>query len=47
MQPGDVPVTFADVDELIDEVGFKPETSIADGLRKFVDWYFQSLDEVP
>ena len=39
MQPGDVPVTFADVDELIDEVGFKPETSIRNGLRKFVDWY--------
>ena len=39
MQPGDVPVTFADVDELIDDVGFKPETSIRDGLREFVGWY--------
>ena len=43
MQPGDVPVTFADVDELIDEVGFKPETSIGDGIRKFVNWYGQSV----
>ena len=46
MQPGDVPLTFADVDELIDEVGFKPETSIEDGLRKFVNWYSQSVERV-
>jgi UDP-glucuronate 4-epimerase len=46
MQPGDVPLTFADVDELIDEVGFKPETSIEDGLRKFVNWYGQSVERV-
>ena len=43
MQPGDVPVTFADVDELIDEVGYKPETAIRDGMHKFVDWYCQSV----
>ena len=46
MQPGDVPVTFADVDELIDEVGFKPETAIRDGIKKFVDWYCQRADAV-
>ena len=46
MQPGDVPLTFADVDELIDEVGFKPQTSIEDGLRKFVNWYSQSVERV-
>jgi len=46
MQPGDVPVTFADVDDLIDEVGFKPETSIRDGLRKFVHWYRQYVEGV-
>ena len=46
MQPGDVPVTFADVDELIGEVGFKPETAIRDGLAKFVDWYCQSVGPV-
>ena len=39
MQPGDVPVTFADVDELIDDVDFKPETAIRDGIKKFVEWY--------
>lgn len=39
MQPGDVPVTYADVDELIQDVGFKPGTQIEDGLKQFVDWY--------
>ena len=39
MQPGDVPTTFADVDDLISAVGFKPSTSIQDGINKFVDWY--------
>lgn len=46
MQPGDVPVTFADVDQLIDEVGYKPETAIQDGLGKFVHWYCQSVKAV-
>ena len=39
MQPGDVPITYADVDELIVDTGFKPETSIEEGIKKFVDWY--------
>lgn len=39
MQPGDVPITFAEVDDFIADIGFKPDTSINDGLRKFVDWY--------
>ena len=43
MQPGDVPVTFADVDNLIAEFGFKPETAMRDGIKKFVDWYCQSV----
>jgi UDP-glucuronate 4-epimerase len=38
-QPGDVPATYADVDDLIRDVGFKPVTSIEDGVRRFVDWY--------
>ena len=42
MQPGDVPVTFANIDELIDEVGYKPATSMRDGIKKFVDWYLKS-----
>jgi UDP-glucuronate 4-epimerase len=39
LQPGDVPATYADVDDLIRDVGFKPETSIAAGIGKFVEWY--------
>ena len=39
LQPGDVPATYADVDDLIQDVGFKPATSIATGIRRFVDWY--------
>jgi len=39
IQPGDVPATFADVDDLIADVGFKPATSIEEGVRRFVEWY--------
>ncbi len=39
MQAGDVPITYADIDELVDDIGFKPETSIEEGIEKFVDWY--------
>lgn len=39
LQAGDVPETYADVDDLIRDVGFKPETPIAKGIRQFVDWY--------
>ena len=39
MQPGDVPVTFADTEPLEREYGFKPNTSLRDGLRKFAEWY--------
>jgi UDP-glucuronate 4-epimerase len=39
MQPGDVPITFADVDPLIDKYNFKPSTSIEVGLSNFVSWY--------
>ena len=39
MQPGDVPVTYADTEALEADVGFKPSTSLRDGLRKFAQWY--------
>jgi len=39
MQPGDVPQTFADVSDLLRDIGLKPETSIADGIAEFVAWY--------
>ena len=41
MQPGDVPATFADVDDLIRDVGFKPSTPIEEGIKRFVTWYRQ------
>lgn len=39
MQPGDVPVTYADTSALESDFGFKPSTSLRDGLRKFAEWY--------
>ena len=39
IQPGDVPATYADVDDLMNDVGFKPATSIEEGVSKFVEWY--------
>ncbi|MFQ6792051.1 MAG: NAD-dependent epimerase/dehydratase family protein [Thomasclavelia sp.] len=39
MQPGDVPVTYADTGALEKEFGFKPDTSLREGLRKFAKWY--------
>jgi UDP-glucuronate 4-epimerase len=39
MQPGDVPATYADVEALVQDVGFAPKTSIGDGVRAFVAWY--------
>ena len=41
MQPGDVPATFADIDALHRDVGFRPCTPIEVGVQKFVDWYRQ------
>ena len=39
MQPGDVPSTYADVDDLMQSVGFKPQTSVEVGIARFVEWY--------
>lgn len=39
MQPGDVPVTYADTSALERDFGFKPSTSLREGLRKFAEWY--------
>ncbi len=41
MQPGDVPITYADVTALERDFGFKPSTSLRDGLRKFAEWYHE------
>jgi UDP-glucuronate 4-epimerase len=39
LQPGDVVATYADVDDLIEDVGFKPETPIETGIENFIEWY--------
>ncbi len=39
LQPGDVPDTYADVQDLVADVGYKPETTVEDGITRFVDWY--------
>ena len=39
MQPGDVPITYADTTALEEDFGFKPHTSLRDGLRRFAEWY--------
>ncbi|HSC68109.1 MAG TPA: NAD-dependent epimerase [Cellvibrio sp.] len=39
MQPGDVPATFANVDSLTHAVGYQPQTTIEDGVARFIDWY--------
>jgi len=39
LQPGDVPATYADIDDLIIDVGFKPSFPLEEGIRRFVTWY--------
>lgn len=38
MQPGDVPETYADIDDLYEEIRFRPSTTLREGMKKFVDW---------
>ena len=44
MQKGDVPVTYADTSDLERDFGYKPSTSLRDGLRRFAEWYFTTLN---
>lgn len=39
LQPGDVPDTYADVDALVQDVGYRPSTPVEEGVKRFVDWY--------
>jgi UDP-glucuronate 4-epimerase len=41
MQPGEVPVSCAHVDDLMRDVGFQPDTPIEQGIERFVEWYRQ------
>lgn len=38
-QPGDVPDTYANVDDLVEQFHYKPATTVNDGIQRFVDWY--------
>lgn len=40
MQDGDVPMTYADIDDLVEDVGFKPGTRVDEGIGRFVEWYY-------
>lgn len=44
IKPGDVPATYASTDKLQEAIGYKPDTSILDGLQKFTDWYVDYYD---
>jgi UDP-glucuronate 4-epimerase len=48
LQPGDVPDTYADVDDLIRDVGYKPDTPLETGIAEFVTWYksYYNIDDV-
>jgi UDP-glucuronate 4-epimerase len=39
LQPGDVPDTYADVTDLVSDIGYRPDTRIEDGIARFVEWY--------
>ena len=39
LQPGDVPNTYADVSDLVTDIGYKPDTRVEDGIARFVEWY--------
>jgi UDP-glucuronate 4-epimerase len=39
IQPGDVPSTYADVSDLVNDLGYKPETTVQEGVNKFIAWY--------
>ena len=39
LQPGDVPDTYADVEDLVKEFGYKPSTSVKEGVQNFANWY--------
>jgi UDP-glucuronate 4-epimerase len=44
MQAGDVPATFADVTALVEDLGYKPQTPVQDGINSFVDWYLEFFE---
>ncbi|MBK6597924.1 MAG: NAD-dependent epimerase [Proteobacteria bacterium] len=47
LQPGDVPDTYADVEDLVRDVGYKPATPVEEGVRRFVEWYLEYYRDEP
>jgi UDP-glucuronate 4-epimerase len=47
LQPGDVPDTFADIDDLVKDVGYRPSTPVEVGVRRFVDWFMDYYKRRP
>jgi len=45
MQPGDVPITYADIDDLIKDIQYKPGIPLEEGIKYFVDWYITSFNK--
>ena len=45
LQPGDVPATYADVNDLYNTIDFKPSTDIQEGINKFIDWYIEYYED--
>jgi len=45
LQDGDVPDTYANVEDLVRDTGYKPETPVKEGIRKFIDWYLEYYSE--
>ena len=41
LQPGDVPDTYAEVDDLAEQFNYKPDTKVQDGVQLFVEWYLE------
>jgi UDP-glucuronate 4-epimerase len=41
MQPGDVPATWADVDDLVEDFAYKPAVTVEEGVGRFVEWYVE------
>jgi len=39
LQPGEVPSTYADIDALTRDIGFRPKTHLDEGIRRFIEWY--------
>ena len=46
IQSGDVPITFADINPIVEKYGFKPQVTIENGMKKFVDWYLNMANEI-